>query len=228
MTDPAAIDDPPFRVAIIPVTPFQQNCSLVWEVASMRGAVVDPGGDVDRILRAIDEAEVKVEKILITHGHVDHIGGVSELQERLKAKTGLDIPVEGPHRDDEQIIAHLMASASRFGLVGVRPMQAGRWLQEGDTVTIGDITFEVLHCPGHSPGSVVFFQREAGFALVGDVIFQNSVGRTDLPGGNHAQLIASITTKLLPLGDDVMFIPGHGAASDLGTERRNNPFIAAA
>jgi len=227
MSEPAnASNDPPFRVAIIPVTPFQQNCSLVWEVATARGAVVDPGGDVDRILRVIDEAKVDVEKILITHGHVDHIGGVSELKERLEAATGRIIPVEGPHAADATIIANLPDSARRFGLVGVRPMEPGRWLTEGDTVTVGSIPFEILHCPGHSPGSVVFYQREAGFALVGDVIFQGSVGRTDLPGGNHDQLIASIRDKLLPLGDDVTFLPGHGPASDLGSERETNPYIA--
>ena len=217
--------DPPFRVAIIPVTPFQQNCSLIWEVETGRAAVVDPGGDVDRILRAIGEAKVTVEKILITHGHVDHIGGVTELQEKLAA-TGARVPVEGPHAADAAIIDNLEESARRFGLIGVRPMQTDRWLVDGDTVTVGDLLFEVLHCPGHSPGSVVFFHREAGFAFVGDVIFKNSVGRTDLPGGSHAQLIASIKTKLLPLGDDVAFVPGHGATSDLGTERLNNPYLA--
>ncbi len=227
MTDPAA-DDPPFRVAIIPVTPFQQNCSLIWEVATGRGAVVDPGGDVDRILRGIAEANVKVEKILITHGHLDHIGGVTELREQLKASTGIDVPVEGPHRADAAIIEALPDSARRFGLIGVSPMEPGHWLKEGDTVDVGSIRFEVLHCPGHSPGSVVFFQREAGFAFVGDVIFQNSVGRTDLPGGNHDQLIASIKTKLLPLGDDVLFLPGHGPTSDLGTERQSNPYLVGA
>jgi glyoxylase-like metal-dependent hydrolase (beta-lactamase superfamily II) len=226
MTSPeTAADDPPFRVAIIPVTPFQQNCSLVWEVASGRAAVVDPGGDVDRILRVIGEAKVKVEKILITHGHVDHIGGVAELQERLQVSSGGRIPVEGPHQDDEEIIDNLVETARKYGIVGVRPMQTDRWLDEGETVSVGDIAFEILHCPGHSPGSVVFFQREAGFALVGDVLFQNSVGRTDLPGGSHDQLIASIRDKLLPLGDDVAFLPGHGAASDLGTERQSNPFL---
>jgi glyoxylase-like metal-dependent hydrolase (beta-lactamase superfamily II) len=227
MSDPSlANGEPPFRVAIIPVTPFQQNCSLVWELATRRAAVVDPGGDVDRIVTAIAEAKVDVEKILITHGHVDHIGGVAELQERLKAATGRDIPVEGPHRGDEAIIANLMNSAKRFGLSGVRPMEPGRWLEEGDTASVGDVVFEVLHCPGHSPGSVVFYHRAAGFAFVGDVIFQNSVGRTDLPGGSHEQLIQSIRDKLLPLGDDVTFLPGHGPASDLGTERENNPFLA--
>jgi glyoxylase-like metal-dependent hydrolase (beta-lactamase superfamily II) len=227
MTEPAAaVDDPPFRVAIIPVTPFQQNCSLVWEVATGRAAVVDPGGDVERILRVIGEAKVSVEKILITHGHVDHVGGVTELQEKLKVTLGRDVPVEGPHRDDAEIIDRLPETARKFGLVGVLPMQTDRWLEESDTVEVGEIRFEVLHCPGHSPGSVVFFQREAGFALVGDVIFQNSVGRTDLPGGDHDQLIASIRDKLLPLGDDVAFLPGHGATSDLGTERQSNPYLA--
>ncbi len=223
-TEQATVSEPPFRVAIIPVTAFQQNCSLVWEVATGKAAVVDPGGDVDRILRVIDEAQVMVEKILLTHGHVDHIGGVTELQERL-AERGLSVPVEGPHRDDAEIIDRLVDTARKYGIVGVKPMQTGRWLAEGDAVTVGSVSFDVLHCPGHSPGSVVFHQREAGFAFVGDVIFQGSIGRTDLPGGNHAQLINSITEKLLPLGDDVAFLPGHGQPSDIGTERETNPYL---
>ncbi len=223
---PAADDDaPPFRVAVIPVTPFQQNCSLVWEVASMRGAVVDPGGDVDRILRVIAEAKVTVEKILITHGHVDHIGGVAELKAKLEAATGKSVPVEGPHRGDAEIIARLPETARKYGMVGVQPMQPDRWLEEGETVSVGGISFDILHCPGHSPGSVVMVQKEAGFAFVGDVIFQNSIGRTDLPGGSHEQLIRSIADKLLPLGDDVAFLPGHGAMSSLGEERLNNPYL---
>ncbi len=191
----------------------------------MRGAVVDPGGDVVRILAAIADAGVDVEKILITHGHVDHIGGVAELVEALSVRKGVPIVVEGPHTADAPIIDRLVETARKYGMVGVRPMTTDRWLEEGDEVTVGTIVFEVLHCPGHSPGSVVFHQREAGFAFVGDVIFQNSVGRTDLPGGDHDQLLASIKTKLLPLGDDVAFLPGHGPASDLGSERARNPFI---
>jgi glyoxylase-like metal-dependent hydrolase (beta-lactamase superfamily II) len=221
----AAIDAPPFRIAIIPVTAFQQNCSLVWEVASGRAAVVDPGGDVDRILRVIAEAKVTVEKILLTHGHVDHIGGVTELRDRLQTLSGVPVTVEGPHRDDSSLMDQLVETARKYGLVGVQPMTTDRWLVEGDTVAVGDVSFEVLHCPGHSPGSVVFFNRGAGFAIVGDVIFKQSVGRTDLPGGNHDQLIASIRDKLLPLGDDVAFLPGHGDVSDLGSERASNPFL---
>ena len=224
-TATAETDGPPFRVAVIPVTAFQQNCSLVWDIATMQGAVVDPGGDVDRILRVIAEAKVTVESILITHGHVDHIGGVTELKTRLEADTGRSIPVVGPHLADAVLIEALPQTARKYGLVGVQPMAAGRWLSEGETVSVGGIEFEILHCPGHSPGSVVFFQREYGFALVGDVIFQGSVGRTDLPGGNHDQLIRSIKDKLLPLGDDVAFLPGHGGMSTLGEERQSNPFI---
>ena len=217
--------EPPFRVAIIPVTAFQQNCALIWETASRRGAVVDPGGDVERILRVIAEADVRVEKILITHGHVDHIGGAAALRDRLAETSGTAIPIEGPHRGDLPIIDGLEASARKFGIVDARPMQPDRWLEEGDAVSVGDIGFEVLHCPGHSPGSVVYFQRDVGFAFVGDVIFQRSVGRSDLFGGNHSQLIASIRDKLLPLGDDVAFLPGHGAMSTFGEERRHNPFL---
>ncbi|MDR3496525.1 MAG: MBL fold metallo-hydrolase [Ancalomicrobiaceae bacterium] len=224
-TSPAEASEPPFRAAIIPVTAFQQNCALIWETASRRGAVVDPGGDVERILRVIAEADVAVEKILVTHGHVDHIGGVTALRDRLVAMNATAVVIEGPHRADQPIIDGLETSARKFGIVDALPMQPDRWLEQGDTVSVGDIVFEVLHCPGHSPGSVVYFQREVGFAFVGDVIFQNSVGRTDLFGGSHTQLIASICDKLLPLGDDVAFLPGHGAMSTIGEERRNNPYL---
>ncbi len=210
------------RAAIVPVTPFQQNCSLVWSDATKVGAVVDPGGDVDRIKAAIAQVGITIEKILITHGHIDHAGGAAELAE------ALGVPVEGPHRGDASLLATLPASGLAFGIAGARALTPDRWLEEGDTVTVSDLTFSVLHCPGHSPGSVVLFNDANRFALMGDVLFRGSVGRTDLPGGSHDQLIASIRDKVLPLGDDVAFICGHGPTSTIGEERATNPFIAGA
>ncbi len=210
------------RAAIVPVTPFQQNCTLVWSDATKIGAVVDPGGDVDRIRAAIEQVGITIEKILITHGHIDHAGGAAELAE------ALGVPVEGPHKADASLLASLPTSGLAFGITGARAVTPDRWLEEGDTVAVSDLTFSVLHCPGHSPGSVVLFNDANRFALMGDVLFQGSVGRTDLPGGSHAQLIASIRDKVLPLGDDVAFICGHGPTSTIGEERATNPFIAEA
>ena len=208
------------RAAIVPVTPFQQNCSLVWSDVTKVGAVVDPGGDVDRIKAAIAQVGITIEKILITHGHIDHAGGAAELAE------ALGVPVEGPHKGDASLLATLPASGLAFGISGARALTPDRWREEGDTVTVSDLTFSVLHCPGHSPGSVVLFNDANRFALMGDVLFSGSVGRTDLPGGSHDQLIASIRDKVLPLGDDVAFICGHGPTSTIGEERATNPFIA--
>lgn len=207
------------RAGIIPVTPFQQNCTLIWDDATKVGAVVDPGGDLDRIEAAIREQGVTVEKILLTHGHVDHAAGADELRERL------GVPIEGPHQADKFLLDSLLETAANYGLGAARPVTPDRWLDEGDAVTVGGLAFDILHCPGHSPGSVVFVSRDARFALVGDVVFKGSVGRTDLPGGNHEQLIHAIKEKVLPLGDDVAFIPGHGPTSTLGAERVSNPFL---
>ena len=207
------------RAMIVPVTALQQNCTLVWDDATKVGAVVDPGGDLDRIESAIRSQGVTVEKILLTHGHIDHAGGAAELKERL------GVPVEGPHEADKFLLDSLPLAAESYGLEPARPITPDRWLNDGDSVTVGGLTFDILFVPGHSPGSVVFVSRDARFALVGDVVFQGSIGRTDLPGGNHEQLIRGIKDKVLPLGDDVAFIPGHGPTGTLGQERQTNPFL---
>jgi hydroxyacylglutathione hydrolase len=207
---------------IVPVTPFEQNCTLLWCTATQKAIVIDPGGDLPKIQAAIKEANVTVEKIWLTHGHIDHVGGAADLRDALK------VAIEGPHIADKFLLDNVVASGARFGFTGVRDFAPDRWLEEGDQVSVGELTFDILHCPGHSPGSVVFFNKEMRFAHVGDVLFNGSVGRTDLPGGDHATLIKSIKEKLLPLGDDVGFICGHGAGSRIGHERMTNPFLTGA
>lgn len=208
------------KAGIVPVTPFQQNCTILFDAQTLHGVVVDPGGDVDRILEAVRKNDLTIEAIWITHGHIDHAAGAMELKEAL----GVDIL--GPHADDVPLLSNLENQARMFGLDGaVRNCVPDRFLAEGETVAFGDHVFEVLHCPGHAPGHVVYFNRAARFAHVGDVLFNGSVGRTDLPGGDHAALIRSITEKLLPLGDDVGFICGHGPGGRFGDERRTNPFL---
>jgi len=207
------------KVGIVPVTPFQQNCSLVWNEDTKKGAVIDPGGDLPHIRDAVAKAGIRLEKILITHGHIDHAGGAAELAAEL------GIPVEGPHRADQFLLERLAEAGMAYGMDAARPLDPGRWLDEGDTVSMGGASFEVLHCPGHSPGSVVFLNRPLNFAIVGDVLFRGSVGRSDIPGGDHAALIASIKAKLLPLPDEVSFICGHGPGSTIGEERRSNPYL---
>jgi glyoxylase-like metal-dependent hydrolase (beta-lactamase superfamily II) len=210
---------PSLRAAIIPVTPLQQNCTLLWCEETLKAAVIDPGGDLLRIQEAVAKAGVAVERILLTHGHIDHAGGAAELKERL------GVPIEGPHRADLFLLERLPETGRSFGIAGARAVTPDRWLDEGDAVTIGNASLGVLHCPGHSPGSVAFVQAELRFAVVGDVIFRGSVGRTDLPGGDPAALMRSIRDKILPLGDDVTFICGHGPASTVGAERATNPFL---
>jgi glyoxylase-like metal-dependent hydrolase (beta-lactamase superfamily II) len=210
---------PKAHAAIIPVTPFQQNCTLLWCDTTMRAALIDPGGDLDMIRGAIQEAGVTVEKILLTHGHIDHAGGAAEMKEDLR------VPIEGPHRADLFLLEHLEETGLAYGIDGARNVTPDRWLEEGDKVTVGELSFDVLHCPGHSPGSVALVNAAQRFAIVGDVLFQGSVGRTDLPGGDHETLIRSIKDKLLPLGDDLAFICGHGPASNIGRERETNPFL---
>ena len=207
------------KAIIIPVTPFQQNCTLLWCEATKRAVVIDPGGDLPDVERAIAQAGVAVDKIWLTHGHVDHVGGAAAL------KASLKVSIEGPHRDDLFLLQHVAESARAFGISDVSNVKPDRWLEDGDQVQVGELTFEVLHCPGHSPGSVVFFSPTQRLAIVGDVLFAGSVGRTDLPGGDQRQLFKSIRDKLLPLGDDVAIISGHGPTSTIGQERATNPFL---
>jgi hydroxyacylglutathione hydrolase len=209
---------PKARATIIPVTLFEQNCTLLWSEATKRAVVVDPGGDLDRVHAAIKEAGVRVERIWITHGHIDHVAGAAELKE------ALGVPIEGPHRADAPAMLRAPEIGGTYG-IPARAVAADRWLEEGDQVSVGDLTFDILHCPGHSPGSVVYVSPGERFALMGDVLFRGSIGRTDLPGGDAAALIRSIKEKLLPLGDDLAFICGHGPTSTIGQERVSNPFL---
>jgi len=206
------------RVAVIPVTPFQQNCSILICETTQKAALVDPGGDVPLILRAIEQTGAKIEKILLTHGHADHAGGAAELREIL------GVTIEGPHLGDKFLLDSLEAASARFGFA-CRDVAPDRWLVDGDFVTFGEARFDVLHCPGHTPGSVVFVNEPMRFCLVGDVLFKGSIGRTDLPGGDHATLMRSINEKLMKLDDDITFISGHGPTSTIGAERVSNPFL---
>ena len=206
------------KAAIVPVTPFEQNCTLLFDEETKRGVVVDPGGDLERIEDAISEAGITVEEIWLTHGHLDHAGAA----DALKAKLG--VKITGPHLADKPLLDNIAKQAKGYGIVGLENAHPDRWLVEGDTVTCAGVVFNVLHVPGHSPGSVVFHNKAAGLALVGDVIFSGSVGRTDLPMGDHDLLIKGIRTKVFPLGDEMIFICGHGPAGRLGDERVSNPF----
>jgi hydroxyacylglutathione hydrolase len=210
---------PKFRIALVPVTPFQQNCALVFDEDSKRGAVVDPGGDVDRIMEAITSLGLTIEKILITHGHIDHAGGAADLRERL------GVAIEGPHKADDFLLQSLPETGAQYGMLDARVVTPDRWLAEGDVVEVAGFQFSVIEAPGHSPGSVVLYCAAQKFAFMGDVLFKGSIGRTDLRQSNHGHLIAAIKTKILPLGDDVTFLPGHGPASQLGIERASNPYI---
>ena len=206
------------KYQIVPVTPFEQNCTLLWCDETLRAAVVDPGGDIPRIMAAVGKRGLQVERILITHGHIDHAGGAAELAERLSA------PIEGPHEEDLFWIEGMPQQAQMFGFANVRSFVPDRWLKQGDTVRFCQVEMQVLHCPGHTPGHVVFFNEATRLAAVGDVLFQGSVGRTDFPKVDFDDLLASIRQKLWPLGDDVAFISGHGPMSTFGEERLNNPY----
>ncbi len=208
------------QAGIIPVTPFQQNCTILFDEETKEGVVVDPGGDVAAIVELVKDNGITLKEIWLTHGHIDHAGGADELREIL------GIPVIGPHEADLPFLENLETQAQKFGVsMAVRNLVPDRWLNDGDTVGFGGHVFEVLHCPGHAPGHVIFFNRAQAFAHLGDVLFNGSIGRTDLPGGNHATLLASIRDKVLPLGDEVGFICGHGPGSRIGDERRTNPFL---
>jgi glyoxylase-like metal-dependent hydrolase (beta-lactamase superfamily II) len=208
------------KLKIIPVTPFEQNCSVVFCESTMRGALIDPGGDIEVLRNTIDSMEIKIEKILLTHGHIDHCGASAELKEIL------DIPIEGPHVDDQFWIDQLPEQGRQFGFPILKKFVPDRYLDEDDEVSFGDIRMKVKHCPGHTPGHVIFHEENERLAFVGDVLFRGSIGRTDFPRGDFSTLINSITTKLWPLGNDVTFIPGHGPTSTFGEERLNNPYVS--
>lgn len=211
--------NPPMRAAVIPVTPLQQNCSLLWCTETMRGAFVDPGGDLDKLRAAAKQHGVTIEKILVTHGHIDHCGAAGEFAREL------GVPLEGPHEADRFWIARLDEDGRNYGIRGT-VFEPDRWLVNGDQVTVGNLTLDVYHCPGHTPGHVIFHHPESKFATVGDVLFQGSIGRTDFPMGNHQDLLDAIVERLWPLGDDTTFVPGHGPLSNFGHERKTNPFVA--
>lgn len=207
------------QFSIHPVTPYQQNCSLIWCETTGRAALIDPGGDVDELLAAVEKAGVTLEKLLLTHAHIDHVGGALELARRL------DLPIYGPQEEDAFWLDLLPAQAQMFGFPPAEPFRPDHWLHDGDTVQVGEIELEVIHCPGHTPGHVVFFHRASRHAFVGDVLFQGSIGRSDFPRGDHQALVRAIREKLFPMGDDVAFIPGHGPMGSFGQERRGNPFV---
>jgi glyoxylase-like metal-dependent hydrolase (beta-lactamase superfamily II) len=212
------MSDSPIKAAIIPVTPLQQNCTLLWCTRTMKAAFVDPGGDLDRLKAAAAQQGVTIEKILLTHGHIDHCGQAGMLAAEL------GVPIEGPQEADRFWIARLDDDGRMYGVEG-KSFEPDRWLVNGDQVSVGELVFDVYHCPGHTPGHVVFHHPEAKLAIVGDVLFQGSIGRTDFPMGNHQDLIDAITGRLWPLGDDTAFVPGHGPMSTFGHERRTNPFV---
>ena len=213
------MSNPTLRAAIVPVTPIQQNCTLIWCTATMRAAVVDPGGDLPRIREAVAQAGVTVERILLTHGHIDHAGEAKPLADML------GVPIEGPHEADRFWLSRLDEDGRQWGIRGV-PFEPDRWLDEGDTVKVGDLSLDVYETPGHTAGHVIFHHAPSKFAQVGDVLFQGSVGRTDLPGGDHGQLVRSIVDKLWPLGGGTAFIPGHGSPSNFAHERAHNMFVS--
>jgi len=207
------------KLLIVPVTPFQQNCSVLVDEATGCAVVIDPGGDLDRIDAAVRQAGGTVQKVLLTHGHIDHCGQAGEYAKRH------GVPLEGPHADDRFWIDQLPNQGKMFGFPPLAAFEPDRWLVDGDTVEFGSVQLQVAHCPGHTPGHVVFLHAPSRLAIVGDVLFQGSIGRTDFPRGNHRQLVQSIVTRLWPMGDDVSFVPGHGPMSTFGDERRDNPFV---
>ncbi|MFV8818695.1 MBL fold metallo-hydrolase [Haliea sp. E17] len=208
------------QCTVVPVTPYQQNCSVIRCQATGKAAIVDPGGDIERILAAVEKMDATVEKIILTHAHMDHCAAADVLRKQL------EVPIEGPQKEDSFWLDKLPEWCKMSGFPHADAFEPDRWLNDGDTVTVGEQVFEVLHCPGHTPGHVVFYYRPQKLAWVGDVLFQGSIGRSDFPRGDHDQLVASIRGKLFPLGDDITFVPGHGPTSTFGEERRSNPFVA--
>ncbi|WP_371189623.1 MBL fold metallo-hydrolase [Thalassotalea maritima] len=204
---------------IIPVTPFQQNATIIWCDETMQGAIIDPGGEVERLLAEVDALGITLTKLLLTHAHVDHAGGTQDIADKLT------LPIEGPHKGDQFWLDIFEQQVQQFGFPGARKFSTDRWLEDGDTVTVGNETLNVYFCPGHTPGHVIFYHEKSKLAQVGDVLFRGSIGRTDFPMGDHATLINAIKTKLWPLGDDVKFIPGHGPMGTFGEERRSNPYV---
>jgi glyoxylase-like metal-dependent hydrolase (beta-lactamase superfamily II) len=216
---------PDLKAALIPVTPFQQNCTLLWDDATKRGSVIDPGGEAARIMAAVERLGLTVESILLTHGHLDHAGGSADLKRRLAA-AGQDTPIIGPDHRDRFLLDGIAEQARGYGIPDMENATPDQWLVAGDEVNAGGVAFRVLHCPGHTPGHIVFVSRAQRLAIVGDVLFQGSVGRTDLPYGDHAALLRSIADNLLPLDDETTFLCGHGPGSTIGAERRSNPYLA--
>ena len=219
MTEKQTSESPTLEIAVMPVTAFQQNCSLLVCTHTRKAAIVDPGGEAEKLIGAIEEAKVTLEQVLLTHGHIDHIGGAAEVAGHF------NVPIVGPERSDQQIIEGVEAQAAMFGVPGVKVPTIDRWLEGGDSVMVGDLTFDVLFTPGHAPGHVIFVNHAHKFIVMGDVLFQGSIGRTDLPGSDHATLMRSIFQTVLPLGDAYQFLPGHGPGSTLGRERETNPFL---
>ncbi len=212
--------EPKMQIRIIPVTPLQQNCSLIWETETGKAVFVDPGGDIDQLLAALKQFNLTLDRIWLTHGHLDHAGAAQQLKDQF------NVPIEGPHEDDQWLLDDIEAQGAKYGIADGRNCKPDRYLADGDTLTLGDETFGVAHCPGHTPGHVVIYHDKARLAFVGDVLFQGSIGRTDFPRGNHQQLLDSITQKLWPLGSDMRFVPGHGPMSTFGQERQTNGFVA--
>lgn len=217
---PETTDAPKLEIRIIPVTPLQQNTSMVWSTETMEGVFIDPGGEADRLMEAARHFGVRIIAVWLTHGHLDHVGAATEI----KARTGCVII--GPHKDDQWLLDEVEATGARYGISDGRNVRPDRYLEDGDTLELAGNVFGVVHCPGHTPGHVVIYHREGALAFVGDVLFRGSVGRTDFPRGNHEDLIGSITGKLWPLGEAMRFVPGHGPMSTFGQERRDNPFVA--
>lgn len=216
---------PGIKGAIVPVTPLQQNCAVLWDEDAKRATVIDPGGDAPRIMEVIETQDLTVEQIVLTHGHIDHAGGVQALNRLLEERQGAAVKVVGPHENDRFLLDALALDGAAYGILEAQPVTPDQWLDEGETIEIAGQRFAIYHCPGHTPGSLVYVNAGARFAIVGDVLFQGSIGRTDFPYGDHDALITAIRQKLFPLGDDIAFICGHGPGSTFGEQRRGNPFV---